>query len=87
MFKLTYQKSRTYFTSQCHFKDIVENSNEKNENCWNHAACRFEQSCFEKNRDFKRGNYDVLFDATPTYFCLQMLLSEHKHLLTTSISI
>ena len=49
MIKLTYRKSPTYFSSKCYFKDIVKNSNEKDENCWSYAACRFEKSCFEKN--------------------------------------
>lgn len=52
MIKLTYQKSPTYFSSKSYFQDIVTNSNEKNENCWSYAACRFENSCFEKN-EFK----------------------------------
>jgi len=49
MFKSTYQKSATYFSSKCYYKDTVKFWNQKNENCWGYAACRFEKSCFEKN--------------------------------------
>lgn len=49
MFKLTYRKSRTWFSSKCYFKNIVKNSNQKNKNCSSYDACRFEKSHFEKN--------------------------------------
>ena len=78
MFKLTYRKSRTYFSSKCYFKDIVKISNEKNENCWSYAACRVEKSCFEKNA-FKENTLPL------TYFYLEMLLTEHKKKLSNDI--
>jgi len=49
MFKLTYRKIRTYFSSKCCFKDVVKISKENIKNCWSYGACRFEKLCFKKN--------------------------------------
>ena len=49
MFKLTYRKIRTCFSSKCCLKYVVKIWKENIENCSSFRACRFEKTCFEKN--------------------------------------
>ena len=49
MFKLTYRKICTCFSSKCCLKYVVKIWKENIENCSSHGACRFEKTCFEKN--------------------------------------
>ena len=49
LFKLTWRKIRTCFSSKCCLKYVVKIWKENIENCSSYRACRFEKTCFEKN--------------------------------------